>query len=56
MEELTEVSMEQEMPSAEEQPMPSPDGQRSVATGVNDLPVAGQSRGVTEPQREGGCA
>ncbi len=26
----------------------------SGATGVNDLPVAGQSRGVTEPQREGG--
>ncbi len=25
----------------------------SGATGVNDLPVAGQSRGVTEPQREG---
>ena len=32
---------------------PSPGGQRSGATGVNDLPVAGQSRGVTEPQREG---
>ena len=31
---------------------PLPKGQRSVATGVNDLPVAGQSRGVTEPQRE----
>ena len=28
-------------------------GQHSVATGVNDLPVAGQSRGVTEPQRDG---
>ena len=35
--------------------LPSPGGQRSGATGVNDLPVAGQSRGVTEPQREGGC-
>ena len=28
----------------------------SGATGVNDLPVAGQSRGVTEPQRDGGTA
>ena len=34
--------------------LPSPGGQRCGATGVNDLPVAGQSRGVTEPQREGG--
>ena len=32
--------------------LPSPGGQRSGATVVNDLPVAGQSRGVTEPQRE----
>ena len=35
---------------------PSPGGQRSGATGVNDLPVAGQRRGVTELQRERGNA
>ena len=47
--------------SASEDPVAQPlkkevpplSGQRSVATGVNDLPVAGQSRGVTEPQRDG---
>ena len=33
---------------------PSPHGQRSVAAGVNDMPGACQSRGVTEPQRDGG--
>ena len=33
--------------------LPSPHGQRSVATVVNEMPVASQSRGVTEPQREG---
>ncbi len=29
-------------------------GSVSGTTGVNDLPVAGQSRGVTEPQRDRG--
>ncbi len=28
------------------------EGQRSGTAGVNDVPVAHQSRGVTEPQRE----
>ena len=28
----------------------------SGATGVNDLPVAGQSRGVTDPRGDGGTA
>ena len=44
-----------ELSASEDPNKPSPGGQRSGATGVNDLPVAGQSRGVTEPQREGGC-
>ena len=30
------------------------EGKRSVDTVVNDSPVDCQSRGVTEPQREGG--
>ena len=48
------VTPDAELSSSEDPNKPSPGGQRSGATGVNDLPVAGQSRGVTEPQREGG--
>ena len=49
------VTPNAELSASEDPNKPSPGGQRSGATGVNDLPVAGQSRGVTEPQREGGC-
>ena len=50
------ASEEKDNPDGDDSCPPCLKGEaNSGATGVNDLPVAGQSRGVTEPQREGGC-
>ena len=51
------ASEEKDNPDGDDSCPPCLKGEaNSGATGVNDLPVAGQSRGVTEPQREGSKA